>query len=410
MSSPSFGEPAIGPDGSLCATASSAPDASPLPLAGLLALACGGFITIITEALPAGLLPTMSVGLGIGESLVGQLVTVYAIGSLLAAIPLVATTRHVRRRPLLMAAMAGFLVANTVTAMSSSYALILVARLVAGVSAGLLWALLAGYAIRMVPPAQQTRAMAIAMVGAPLALSLGIPAGTLLGQQIGWRWSFGVMSVMSLGLLAWARAALPDFPGQADAGPLDLRRVFRLPGVAQVLGTMLVFVLAHNVLYTYVAPVLAVAGVADKVDRYLLLFGLASIGGIWLAGVLGDRLMRSMVVLGIVGFIVAALTIALCPTSPVLLAIALGVWGLTFGGAPALLQTALSRNAGESADIAQSLFVTGWNSAVAGGGLLGGVLLDHAGATTLAWAVLPMLLVSLWIGWRPHAWRTPGAI
>ncbi|GAA0921843.1 MFS transporter [Rothia nasimurium] len=406
MSPQPFGEPSIGPGGSLCA-APEAPvaDTAPFPLAGLIALASGGFITIITEALPAGLLPTMSAGLGISQALVGQLVTIYAIGSLLTAIPLVAATRHLGRKPLLMTAMAGFLFANTITAMSSSYPLILVARLIAGVSAGLLWALLAGYATRMVSPSQQTRAMAIAMAGAPLALSLGIPAGTLLGQQIGWRWSFGIMSMLSFVLLVWVRATLPDFAGQRDGGPLDLRRVFRLPGVAQVLGTMLVFVLAHNVLYTYVAPVLAVAGVGDKVDRYLMLFGVASIVGIWVAGALGDRMMRTLVLLGIVGFLGATAAIALWPASPAVLAVALGVWGLAFGGSPALLQTALSRNAGESADVAQSLLVTGWNTAVAGGGLLGGVILDGVGATALSWVVLPMLAITLWIGWHPRAWQ-----
>lgn len=70
-----------------------------LPLAGLLALATAGFITILTEAMPAGLLPQMSADLGVSEALVGQLVTVYALGSLLAAIPLTIATRGWRRRP-----------------------------------------------------------------------------------------------------------------------------------------------------------------------------------------------------------------------------------------------------------------------------------------------------------------------
>src|SRR5471030_1063719 len=64
-----------------------------LPLGGLLALACAGFITILTEAMPAGLLPQMGAGLGVSPALVGQLVTFYALGSLLAAIPLTLLTR-----------------------------------------------------------------------------------------------------------------------------------------------------------------------------------------------------------------------------------------------------------------------------------------------------------------------------
>src|SRR5690606_36920966 len=108
-------------------------------------------ITILTEALPAGLLPQISAGLRVSEAMAGQLVTAYALGSLMAAIPLTAATQRMRRRPLLLAAIAGFAVANTVTTLSSDYGVTMVARFLAGVSAGLLWALVAGYAARMVP-------------------------------------------------------------------------------------------------------------------------------------------------------------------------------------------------------------------------------------------------------------------
>ncbi|QWT21039.1 MFS transporter [Bacillus sp. NP157] len=377
------------------------------PWTGLLCLAAAGFITIITEALPAGLLPTMSAGLGVSEALIGQLVTVYALGSVLAAIPVVAYTRRFNRRPLLLTAIAGFAVANTVTALSNAYVLILVARLIGGVSGGLLWALVAGHALRMVPGERQGRAMAVALVGAPLALSLGIPAGTWLGNAIGWRATFGIMSGFSVLLFAWARFALPDFPGLANPGPLRLRKVIALPSVAQVLGTLLVFVLAHNVVYTYIAPLLATAGAGAAVDRYLLVFGLASVGGIWLAGAFGDRHMRALVVGGVVAFLVAALSIALFATRLPVLTIALAVWGLGFGATPTLLQTALARNAGESADVAQSLLVTGWNVALALGGMLGGAVLDHAGAGALAWSILPLLALALATAWRPAAWRRP---
>jgi len=87
-----------------------------LPLAGLLALACAGFVTILTEALPAGLLSPMSTDLGVSRALVGQLVTIYAIGSLVAALPMTALTQRLPRRPLLLTAIAGFVVVNTITA------------------------------------------------------------------------------------------------------------------------------------------------------------------------------------------------------------------------------------------------------------------------------------------------------
>jgi predicted MFS family arabinose efflux permease len=157
-----------------------------LPVRALAALTTAAFITVLTEALPAGVLPTMSADLGVSESATGQSVTIYAIGTAVSAIPLSVATAGWRRKHLLLAGVVGFAIANTVTAVSTIYPLTMVARFVAGVAAGVVWALLAGYARRMAPEHMQGKAIAIVMAGIPLALSLGIPAGTFLGAALGW--------------------------------------------------------------------------------------------------------------------------------------------------------------------------------------------------------------------------------
>lgn len=366
-----------------------------LPLAGLLALATAGFITILTEAMPAGLLPQMSTGLGVSEALVGQLVTLYALGSLLAAIPLTIATRGWRRRPLLLMAIGGFALVNSVTALSSVYWLTLVARLLAGVFAGLLWALLAGYASRMVAPHLQGRAIAVAMLGAPLALSLGVPAGTFLGTAVGWRLSFAIMSGLTVLLLVWVRWQVPDFAGQRAQQRLGLRQVLHLPGVRPVLWVTFTYVLAHNILYTYIAPFLMPAGLGADIDQVLLVFGLAALMGIWIVGLLIDRLLQVLLVLSCALFAAAALALGLWVAATEVVYLSVAVWGLAFGGLPALLQTALAKAAGDSADAAQSMLVTVWNLGIAGGGLLGGVLLQGWGVVSFPWTVAGLAMLAL---------------
>lgn len=373
-----------------------------LPLSALLALACAGFITILTEALPAGLLPQMSADLGVSQALLGQLVTLYALGSLLAAIPLVIATRGWRRRPLLMVAIGGFALVNSVTALSSDYWLTLVARFLAGVFAGLLWSLLAGYAMRMVAEHLQGRAIAVAMLGAPLALSLGVPAGTLLGATLGWRLSFALMSGLTLLLLVWVRWQVPDFAGQPAHKRLVLRQVLGLPGLRPVLLVTLLYVVAHNILYTYIAPFLEPAGLLGQIDRVLLVFGLAALLSIWLTGLLIDRWLRPLLLLSCALFILAALALAFGGDQPPVVYGAVAVWGLAFGGLPALLQTALARAAGESADAAQAMLVTVWNLGIAGGGLLGAMLLAGLGVGAFAWSIAGLLLLTLAIARRTH--------
>lgn len=370
-----------------------------LPVASLLALSMAAFITILTEALPAGLLPQMAQGLSVSEAWVGQTVTIYALGSLVAAIPLTAATQGLRRRPLLLAAIAGFVIANTVTTFSGSYVLTMVARLLAGVSAGLLWALLAGYAARIVPDHQKGRAIAIAMVGTPLALSLGVPAGTFLGNLVGWRMCFGIMSLLALLLMMWVRLKVPDFAGQAVGRRLSLRHVFTLPGIRPVLFVVLAFVLAHNILYTYIAPFLLMADMVERTDLVLLVFGITSLLGIWIIGVLIDRHLRALTLASTALFGLSALVLGLAGSEPIAVYAAVGAWGLAFGGAATLFQTALAKTAGADSDVAQSMLVTAWNTAIAGGGIVGGVLLDHLGVEAFAPALLVLLLATFLVAW-----------
>jgi predicted MFS family arabinose efflux permease len=390
------------------AAARRAPARARLPVANLLALATAGFITVLTEALPAGLLPLMSADLRVTEALIGQLVTVYALGSIVAAIPLVAATRAVRRRRLLLAALAGFVVSNALTAASPYYALTLAARFVAGMSAGLLWALLAGYASRMVDPSLRGRAIAVAMLGIPAAMSIGIPAGTALGAMFGWRIAFAGITVAAFVLIGWIRLRMPDYPGQPAGAREPVLGVIALPGVRTVLVVMFAYVLAHNMLYTYVAPFLAGARMGAQVDAVLFVFGVASLAGIALTGAWIGAAQRRLTLASIALFGVAAVMLgAGSGTATVYTGVAL--WGLAFGGAPTLFQTATANAAGDAADVAQSMLVTVWNLAIAGGGLAGGMLLGASGAASIPW-VLVALLAAAWLGaWRARRHAFPAS-
>ncbi|MBY6311103.1 MFS transporter [Alcaligenes faecalis] len=373
-----------------------------LPIGGLLALAMTGFIGILTETLPAGLLPQISAGLHVSEALAGQTVTVYAIGSILAAIPLTVATRSWRRRTVLLTAIIGFLLFNTVTALSSNYVLTLIARALAGIAAGLCWSLLASYARRMVLPHQQGRALAIAMVGTPIALSLGVPLGTWLGKLIGWRGTFGGMSVLTLILIAWVLLKVPDFPGQARTQSLPLGRVFTMPGIRPILFVTATWMLAHNILYTYIAPFVVPAGLAQRIDLVLLVFGLFALLGIWIVGSIVDRWMRASTLISLAVFAATALALGIGGTLPTIVYGAVALWGLTFGGAATLLQTSLADAAGANADVAQPMSVTVWNGAIAGGGIVGGLLLESWGVRSFPWVLLILILAGLWMAWASH--------
>lgn len=380
-----------------------------LPMAGLLALTMTSFIATANEAVPAGLLPQIARGFDLSEAWAGQLVTGCALGSGLAAIPLTLATSRWRRRNVLLLALLVFFVCNAITAASPHYPLALAARFAAGLATGLAWSLLASYARRMVPAAMQGRALALAMVGIPLALSLGVPLSAWLGAMSGWRSVFGILSGLALVAMAWVWRVVPDHPGQAaERGPA-LRQVLAVPGVRPVLCVVTAWILPHYVLYTYIAPFLASLGLASQVDAVLLVFGIAAMLGLWLVGALVDRWLRLLVLIGLGAFTSVALAFGLGATSPAAVYLGVAVWGLSFGGAPTLLQTALADAAGRGADVAQSMLVTVFNLSFAGSGMIGGVLLETAGAASFPWVVLWLLMAGLLAAWRAntHGFR-PG--
>ncbi|MFD4372885.1 MFS transporter [Streptomyces sp. NPDC058486] len=363
-----------------------------LPLLPLLALATAVFVTSLTETLPAGLLPAMSGDLGVSAAATGQTVTVYALGTALTAIPLTAATAGWGRKRLLLVSMAGFAAANTVTAVSSSYGLTMAARFVAGVAAGLAWALLAGYARRLAPERLQGRAMAVAMAGIPVALSLGVPAGTYLGSVTDWRIAFLAMTGLTVLLLVWIAAAVPDRPGSRTGERPGMLRASKVPGVPAVLFVTLVFVLAHTLLYAYVAAFLGDLGLGDATDLVLLEFGAASLVSIWIVGARIHRQLRLLMVAGTLLVALAAALLGVFAEHTVLVHLAAVLWGLGWGGVPTLLQTAAGEAAGDRADGAQAMLVTLWNVAMAAGGVIGGLLLDTAGSGAFPWTLLALLV------------------
>ena len=216
------------------------------------------------------------------------------------------------------------------------------------------------------------------------------------------------MSVMAVGLMVWVRIRVPDFSGLAASKRLPLGQVFTLAGVRTVLFVVLTFVLAHNIFYTYIASFLASVDMAERTDLILLVFGVASLLGIWIIGVFVDRYLRMLTLIGTALFALSAFVLGMLNDMPVAVCMAVAVWGLSFGGAATLFQTAIARAAGNAADVAQSMLVTAWNLAIAGGGIIGGILLDALGTTAFSPAIIILLILAMTTVWaaKQHGFPT----
>lgn len=376
-----------------------------LPVPALVLMAFTGFIVIMTETLPAGLLPQLSAGFGISDGTAGQFVSAYALGTVVAAIPAIALTYGVSRKRLLITGLLGFLVANAVTALATSLVVALAARFVGGAFSGLLWGMLAGYARRIVSPEQAGRALAIAMTGTPVALSVGTPLGSWLGDWVGWRWAFLSVSVLTIAVIAAVALVVPDALGSRAGDRPSLRRVLAIPGVAAVLVVVFGWMLAHNLLYTYIAPFLGSAGLGLRPDIALFIFGVAALVGIGVTAALIDRALRMLTLCSVASFAVVATVLMLASGSLVVTVAALIGWGIAFGGSATQLQTASANAAGNGADVANAMLTTVFNLAIFVAGAAGAVVVDGIGAQAIpaTMGVLSLIVLGIVVIARTHA-------
>ena len=359
-----------------------------LPVFTLSVLAAIGFVLVAMETMPAGLLPVIASGLGTSEGTVGLFVSAYALGTVLVTIPAITLTRGMRRKPLLLGAILGLIVANTITAVSSDVTLSLGSRFVAGAFSGIVWGMLAAYGRKISPPRQAGLSLAIVSAGAPVGFALGTPLGSWLGFTFDWRWAFAGLTVVAVvaGLLIALFA--PDADGARGTTRLPLMRVLRIPGITVILAVIFTWMIAHNTIYTYIAPYLRATGSDLTVEVQLFIFGVASIVGIVLTGALLDRHPRALLHGSVLLFIAAAVILWAGHASTPAIIAATVLWGLTFGGASAQLQAALTTTGGADSDVANAFLPVAFNLAIFAAGILGAALL-----TPFDGLVLPVVMI-----------------
>ncbi|MCU4576240.1 MFS transporter [Acinetobacter courvalinii] len=368
-----------------------------LPLLQLLALTLASFLATANETIPAGLLDQIATGFVTSEAWAGQTVTLCALGAGIAAIPLTVLTKKYPQRNLLLISLITFSVCNLLTALSTYFIFVLCLRFIIGLATGLAWSILATYARSMAPPHLQGRALAIAMLGIPLALALGVPLSAWLSAFIGWRNIFIILSMTALLLTVWVFFKVPNYHKNTSQRSIALKTVFTMPGVRPILFLVMAWILSHYLLYTYITPLLTDLGLKTQIDFILLVFGLSTLLGIWLIGLLVDQHLKKLIFISLTTFLIISVLLSLSfnHLGLMLFTVFTVIWGLSFSGAPTLLQTVLANAARENADIAQSLLVTVFNLSFACSGIIGGILLETLGTHYFPFLITFILAVAL---------------
>jgi len=346
----------------------------PLPI---LALAVASFGIGTTEFVIMGLLPEVAQSFGVTIPQAGYLVSGYAMGVVVGA-PIVAiATAGLPRKTALLALMAVFLAGNLGCALAPSYGLLMAARILTAFAHGAFFGIGAVVARDLVPREKRTQAVSLMFAGLTLANVLGVPLGTALGQEAGWRSTFWAVVVIGLAAGLAIQLCVPDgLPGTRGRLVSEFRALGRWPVLRPMLISTLSSVSFFTV-FTYVTPFLTgVTGFTPQgVTGVLFAAGTGLTVGNLLGGHLADRGPMATIIGSFLGIVAALLVLAAVAHHPVLTVAVVVLWsGLVFA-LVSPLQIWVVEAASDAPNLASTLNQGAFNLGNAAGAWIGGTAL-----------------------------------
>lgn len=392
MGTPADTDAMTAPTGSATATARTW---TPRIAAQLAVLAAAAFIYVTAEILPVGALSAISRDLHVSVVYVGTLLTWYALVAALTTVPLVRWTAHWPRRRALMLSLTCLTASQIISALAPNFAVLAAGRVLCAITHGLLWAVIAPMATRLVPPSHAGRATMSIYVGTSLALVIGSPLTAALSLMWGWRLAVVCVTVAAVVVTIAARAMLPEMVlteiQLACVGPRS--RHHRNPRLIIVSVLAMIAVTGHFVSYTYISVVIRdVVGVRGPNQAWLLAaYGVAGLLSVPLIARPLDSRPRGAVILcmtGLTGAFVVLTALALGDRTTAVTALigtaAIVLWGAMATAVSPMMQSAAMRHGADDPDGASGLYVTAFQVGIMAGSLSGGLLYEQSVVLMLA--------------------------
>lgn len=367
----------------------------------LLALAVSAFAIGTTEFISVGLLPLIAEDLHISVTTAGLTVSLYALGVTFGAPILTSLTSRMSRKSLLLWIMVVFIIGNALAASATTISVLLVARVISAFSHGVFMSIGSTIAADLVPENRRASAISIMFTGLTIATVTGVPFGTFIGQQFGWRMAFLV--IVAVGIAAFISNSIL-VPSDLQKGKqTTFRDQIKLVTNGRILLVFLITALGYGgtfVVFTYLSPMLqSITGFqAETVAIILLVYGVA----IAIGNTIGGRLANQNPIKALFYmFLVQAIVLfILYFTAPFKIAglITIFLMGLmAFMNVPGLqvyVVMLAEKFVPSAVDVASAINIAAFNAGIAIGSYLGGMITDSIGLIHTSWIGAFMVLVA----------------
>jgi multidrug resistance protein len=358
----------------------------------LLALAVSAFAIGTTEFISVGLLPLISNDLQIPITTAGLTVSLYALGVMFGAPILTSLTSNMSRKTLLLWIMIVFILGNSLAASASSIEVLLIGRVISAFSHGVFMSIGSTIAADLVPENRRASAISIMFTGLTVATVTGVPFGTFIGQEFGWRLAFLV--IILVGVIALISNSILVPSDLRNGTKTTFQDQIKLITNGRLLLLFIITALGYGgtfVVFTYLSPLLQhVTGFAPGlVAVILLVYGVAIAIGNMIGGKLSNRnpigsLFYMFIIQAIVLFI-------LFFTAPFKVAglITIMLMGLmAFMNVPGLqvyVVMLAERFVPGAVDVASALNIAAFNAGIAIGAYVGGLITNSIGLFHTPW-------------------------
>jgi predicted MFS family arabinose efflux permease len=347
-------------------------------------LAIGTFVIGTEGFMIAGLLPALARDLHTSVSVVGQLVTAFAIAYALGSPVLTTLTGLVERRKIMTYALFIFALGNILCGLASSYGLILVGRIVAAAGAGLFAPAATYSASTLAAPEKRGQAMSIVIGGSTLALIFGVPLGNWIASVFDWKTTFWFVGIIALVAMVCIRLFFPAILAPASVSLAERLSFLKKPTILTALTITLIWAFGIFVVYTYVADIFGRVGAGENtITVMLLILGIASFLGVNFGGFAADRYGPARtIVLALVLLMIAVVTLSFIK-SAVLGIAAVALWGFAgYTFSPAQLHRLIGLS-GKDSGVVLSLHSSILYVGTALGSIIGGLVIQYGSVTWL---------------------------